>query len=234
MAERRKEILEVIRSHLKDWKPTEWDEALLCDERFLSIQDYRFADPDLQISKIDELMNALKAALESYGQLNPAVRREMESAFLTNMENSRASTQVVPFQDGEPTRVYQPLGLLLRTVVGNMQGRDPDTLLNDARWKRYGKRADREAANAVRLLKKPSGKEEENETWQKATLVAQARRLWSKHCGKEPPKKPSEGAEFFNFVSDLIEAVGKDWSTESTFKAWNRRREDMDRYGLES
>lgn len=234
LSERRNEILSVIKTHLSDWEPTEWEKALLCDDWFLNTDEFFIADPDQQITKIDDLMDALKAAWASYNQLNPAVRKAMEMAFLRNMKNSPASTQVKPTYDNEPIIVYQPLELLLRTILGNMQGRDPDILLDSMNGKRFGERANREAALAVDLLKKPSGKEVASETWEKATLVARARKLWFQHRGSLPPKKPSEGADFFKFVSDLIEALGKDWNTESTFNAWRSRLDDMDRYGLES
>lgn len=54
----------------------------------------------------------------------------------------------------------------------------------------------------------------------KVALVEFARQVWVKLKDSQPPRIPSEGTPFYNFVSDLIVHYGKPWGVDKTFRAW--------------
>ena len=95
--------------------------------------------------------------------------------------------------------------------------------------RKLGRNAIVEAKKDLENFIKSSGKERAYDTWQKFMLIDRARKLWTDFRG-DPPINTSAGAPFFEFVADLINALGennagrREWDTQACFNAWDKRK----------
>ena len=223
---------DVVRRHIPERKKSDWDDVLLSAEWLLRTNALPVADMDRQIDALDRLTDSLGDACKAYCQLHPDIARAVEGAFTENLKAQKSVTELRPFTsdtDGHavPLVVYDMLNLLLKTTFNNVMGYDADADLEMQEPPRVGSSVTNKAAQSLPYLEALSAQQRAHSTWEKAALVRQARHIWQQNKHSVPPRQPSVGAPFYNFVEDLIAALGKDWDTESTFKAWGRLRNQL-------
>ncbi|MDA8585567.1 hypothetical protein N9L47_04760 [Rhodobacteraceae bacterium] len=162
---------------------------------------------DLQNLKI-----ALEDARAAFDRLHASVARTLEHNFSNNCTNEHKVSFFT--SDGEPYKSYDQIGILLDYLVEGISNGGENSAIH----------------NAIRVadeMPKISGPAKNHSTWAKVKLVENARSVWYRTTGKRAPIEASDGAEFFNFVGDLIEALGEEWDTESTIKSYKNSLKTM-------
>ena len=68
-----------------------------------------------------------------------------------------------------------------------------------------------------------------NEHPEKYSLYEHAAYCWLCFQKKNPPRKPSPGTLFYEYLSDFIQLMGKDWSVESVVRASQKQLNDINK-----
>ncbi|WP_306112804.1 MULTISPECIES: hypothetical protein [unclassified Roseovarius] len=225
----------VIDEHFPGNSLSEWELLLVNSDDLTDLDTIDVVNKAEQSKHLSELDNAIRTAWSAFGALHPVLKRNLETSFSENSKKSPAMRGLKPFSlepEIEPLVVPDPFFLHLQTLVGHYLGQDPDQISLDQSSLGGRQNCASVAEEFLSGLTPSSAQQRSNETLEKLVLIANARRLWMRLAKKIPPKQPSPGSSFFEFVADLIDATERGWDTESCFKAWvsclNKREDEKE------
>ncbi|WIY24816.1 hypothetical protein [Parasedimentitalea psychrophila] len=212
-------ILQVLRDHFPDCELDKID-AFMTEEMLASTSRLRIADKTDQSFHLQEIGRCMNRALSHHNALDKVAAKAAGEQFKANTRSRVKSGKLGwPLQArGSEGVITTPLPTLLQAMIWSYSGKEAIRIdggdiqqpsAEDAGLAEIGK------------LQQPSGRANQESTWEKVAFYRGAREKWE-HCRGKPLERDSK--QFLSFLQDLLFAMDRPWDAQSVCDAARRNK----------